>query len=147
MDTADDTGAPYEDCGIVTGMRLWVYHGISLDKCYIPVGTIFSVPYNQKEFPVDPTVSIPAAPSAAPSEPAVVEPVAPVMPAVVTENIAVPDAPAVPSADELAKVAQAGGNSGMFLALLAVVGSAGALKFYTDWRKQSHELSMKKLDI
>ena len=147
MDTADTAEAPYEDCGIVTGMRLWVYHGISLDKCYIPVGAIFSVPYNQKELPVDPTISIPAAPEAPSSEPAPVEAVVPAVPAVVTEHIAVPDAPPVPSADELAKVAQAGGNSGLLLALLAVVGSAGALKFYTDWRKQSHELSMKKLDV
>lgn len=146
MDTAD-TAAPYEDCGILPGIRLWIYHGISLDKCYIPVGAILSVPYNQKELPVDPTVSIPAAPTA-PVEPApVVEVVTAAAPVALTEHVAVPDAPPVPSADELAKVAQAGGSNGLLLALLAVVGSAGALKFYTDWRKQSHELALKKLDV
>ena len=145
MDTAD-TAAPYEDCGIVAGLRLWVYHGIDLDKCYIPVGAILSVPYNQKELPVDPTVSVPATPTAPAVEP-VVEVVAPVAPVALTEHVAVPDAPPVPSADELAKVAQAGGSNGLLLALLAVVGSAGAFKFYTDWRKQSHELALKKLDV
>ena len=147
MDTADTAAppAPYEDCGIVSGMRLWVYHGISLDRCYIPVGAILSVPYNQ-EFPVDPTVSLPATPTA-PVEPTPVEAAAPAAPAAVTEHVAVPDAPPVPSADELAKVAQAGGSNGLLLALLAVVGSAGAFKFYTDWRKQSHELALKKLDV
>ena len=145
MDTAD-TAAPYEDCGIVAGLRLWVYHGINLDKCYIPVGAILSVPYNQKELPVDPTVSVPATPTAPAVEP-VVEVVAPAAPVALTEHVAVPDAPPVPSADELAKVAQAGGSNGLLLALLAVVGSAGAFKFYTDWRKQSHELALKKLDV
>ena len=145
MDTAD-TAAPYEDCGILPGLRLWVYHGINLDKCYIPVGAILSVPYNQKELPVDPTVSVPATPTAPAVEP-VVEVVAPVAPVALTEHVAVPDAPPVPSADELAKVAQAGGSNGLLLALLAVVGSAGAFKFYTDWRKQSHELALKKLDV
>jgi len=149
VDTAD-TGAPDEDCGILPGMRLWVYHGISLDRCYIPVGAILSVPYNQ-EFPVDPTVSLPATPTApvepTPVEPTPVEAAAPAAPVAVTEHVAVPDAPPVPSADELAKVAQAGGSNGLLLALLAVVGSAGAFKFYTDWRKQSHELALKKLDV
>jgi len=147
VDTADtaDT-APYEDCGIVPGLRLWVYHGINLDKCYIPVGAILSVPYNQKELPVDPTVSVPAT-STAPAVEPVVEAVAPAAPVALTEHVAVPDAPPVPSADELAKVAQAGGSNGLLLALLAVVGSAGAFKFYTDWRKQSHELALKKLDV
>jgi hypothetical protein len=150
MDTAD-TAAPYEDCGILPGMRLWIYHGISLDDCYIPVGAILSVPYNQKEEPMDPTVSVPT------TAPLVSEPVAPVDPVeatapatpAVTEHIEVPAAPAVPSAEELGKVAQSAGDSstGLLLALLAVVGSAGAFKFYTDWRKQSHELAMKKLDV
>ena len=150
MDTAD-TAAPYEDCGILPGMRLWVYHGISLDDCYIPVGAILSVPYNQKEEPMDPTVSVPT------TAPLVSDPVAPVDPVeatapatpAVTEHIEVPAAPAVPSAEELGKVAQSAGDSstGLLLALLAVVGSAGAFKFYTDWRKQSHELAMKKLEI
>jgi hypothetical protein len=149
MDTAD-TAAPYEDCGILPGMRLWIYHGISLDDCYIPVGAILSVPYNQKEEPMDPTVSVPT------SAPLVSEPVAPVDPVEVvpgapelSEHIEVPATPAVPSAEELGKVAQSAGDSstGLLLALLAVVGSAGAFKFYTDWRKQSHELAMKKLEI
>jgi len=149
MDTAD-TAAPYEDCGILPGLRLWIYHGIPLDRCYIPVGAILSVPYNQEEH-MDPTVSVPT------TAPLVSDPVAPVDPVeatapatpAVTEHIEVPAAPAVPSAEELGKVAQSAGDSstGLLLALLAVVGSAGALKFYTDWRKQSHELSMKKLEI
>lgn len=143
MDTAD-TGAPYEDCGILPGLRLWVYHGIALDKCYIPVGAILSVPYTQ-ELPVEPA-ALPAT-STAPAVEPVVEVVAPAAPVALTEHVAVPDAPPVPSADELAKVAQAGGSNGLLLALLAVVGSAGAFKFYTDWRKQSHELALKKLDV
>lgn len=130
----------------MSGLRLWVYHGIDLDKCYIPVGAILSVPYNQKELPVDPTISLPATPTLVEPAP-VVEVVAPAAPVALTEHVAVPDAPPVPSADELAKVAQAGGSNGLLLALLAVVGSAGAFKFYTDWRKQSHELALKKLDV
>lgn len=149
MDTAD-TAAPYEDCGILPGMRLWVYHGISLDRCYIPAGAIFSVPYTQEEH-MDPTALPPVAEPVTPVE--AVVPGSPVefVPGepVLSEHIEVPAAPAVPSAEELGKVAQSAGDSstGLLLALLAVVGSAGAFKFYTDWRKQSHELAMKKLEI
>jgi hypothetical protein len=149
VDTAD-TAAPYEDCGILSGMRLWVYHGIPLDRCYIPVGAILSVPYTQEEH-MDPTALPPAAEPVTPVEaivpgsPVEVVPGAPAL----SEHIEVPAAPAVPSAEELGKVAQSAGDSstGLLLALLAVVGSAGAFKFYTDWRKQSHELAMKKLEI
>jgi len=149
VDTAD-TAAPYEDCGILPGMRLWVYHGISLDRCYIPAGAILSVPYTQEEH-MDPTALPPVAEPVTPVEaivpgsPVEVVPGAPAL----SEHIEVPAAPAVPSAEELGKVAQSAGDSstGLMLALLAVVGSAGAFKFYTDWRKQSHELAMKKLEI
>jgi hypothetical protein len=159
MDTAEDTGAPYEDCGIVTGMRLWVYHGISLDKCYIPVGAIFSVPYNQKEELMNPSEV--SAPPAAPATSAVVSAPATEQISSATENpelvspapLVAPVAhtevpPAQPSPEDLVKLASSEtGANGLLLALLAVAGSAGAFKLYTDWSKQKHELKMKQADI
>lgn len=150
MDTAD-TAAPYEDCGILPGMRLWMHHGISLGDCYIPVGAVISVPYTQKEEPMEPTT--PAIPPAAPTAPVsenteLVSPPEPAPAAPVAAPTAHTEAPsAQPSPDDLVKIAntEAGAN-GLLLALLAVVGSAGALKLYSDWSKQKHELKMKQVE-
>jgi len=157
MDTAD-TAAPYEDCGILPGMRLWIYHGIPLDRCYIPVGAIFSVPYNQKEESMNPTEV--HAPPAAPATSAVVSEPPPASSASAAENAElVPPAPLVapvahtevppaqPAPDDLVKLASSeAGANGLLLALLAVAGSAGAFKLYTDWGKQKHELKMKQVE-
>jgi hypothetical protein len=159
MDTAEDTGAPYEDCGIVAGMRLWVYHGISLDKCYIPVGAIFSVPYNQKEELMNPSEV--SAPPTVPATSAVVSAPPPasstsaaettelVSPAPLVAPVAHTEVPpAQPSPEDLVKLASSEtGANGLLLALLAVAGSAGALKLYSDWSKQKHELKMKQAEI
>lgn len=159
MDTADTAEAPYEDCGIVPGLRLWIYHGISLDKCYIPVGAVFSVPYNQKEEPMNPT-EVPAA-KAAPAADAAVSAPATEQVTSATENtelvspapLVAPVAhtevpPAQPSPEDLVKLASSeAGANGLMLALLAVAGSAGAFKLYTDWGKQKHELKMKQVEI
>lgn len=146
MDTAD-TGAPDEDCGIVPGMRLWVYHGIPLDRCYIPVGAILSVPYTQKEIPVEPA-PLPAEPTTTASENTeLVSTTEPAAPVDVVEAHVVAEPPQ-PSAEDLVKLASSEtGANGLLLALLAVAGSAGALKLYSDWSKQRHELNMKKVDV
>lgn len=149
MDTADTAEAPYEDCGILPGMRLWVYHGISLDQCYIPVGAILSVPYNQERFPVDPTVESPpvADHSAVPSENPEISSLPELASPAVTPEAHVGVSTPQPSADDLVKIASSEtGTSGLLLAFLAVAGSAGALKLYSDWSKQKHELRMKQVE-
>lgn len=149
MDTAD-TGAPdstYKDCGIVSGMRLWVYHGISLDKCYIPVGAILSVPYTQKEISVEPT-ALPAEPTTTVSENTEISTLPELAPPAVTPEAHVEVSASQPSTEDLVKLASSEtGTNGLLLALLAVAGSAGALKLYSDWSKQRHELNMKKVDV
>lgn len=149
MDTAD-TAAPDEDCGIVPGMRLWIYHGISLDRCYIPVGAILSVPYTQKESSVEPTVEVPPVADHAPAVSENTELVSDPAPATpsVTPEAHVGVTPPQPSSEDLVKIASSEtGTNGLLLALLAVAGSAGALKLYSDWSKQRHELNMKKVDV
>jgi hypothetical protein len=148
MDTAD-TAAPYEDCGILPGMRLWIYHGISLDDCYIPVGAILSVPYTQKEESMEPTVEpAPAhAPTAVVSENTEINSLPELASPAATPEAHVEVSASQPSADDLVKIASSEtGANGLMLALLAVAGSAGAFKLYTDWSKQKHELKMKQVE-
>jgi uncharacterized protein HemX len=148
MDTAD-TAAPYEDCGILPGMRLWVYHGISLSDCYIPVGAILSVPYTQKEEHMEPTVEpAPApAPTAVVSENTEINSLPELASPAATPEAHVEVSTSQPSADDLVKIASSEtGSNGLLLALLAVAGSAGAFKLYTDWSKQKHELKMKQVE-
>jgi uncharacterized protein HemX len=143
MDTAD-TAAPYEDCGILPGIRTWFYSGISLDRCYIPVGAIIALPYKEASVETtqaDPSIPVMATPEATPAveQSEVVEVKAPAT----TEQIGV-------TADDITKITQqTGGDStlAIVLALIAVIGGAGMIKFYQKWSEQRHEQAMKRLDI
>jgi uncharacterized protein HemX len=62
---------------------------------------------------------------------------------VTTEQIGV-------TADDITKITQqTGGDStlAIVLALIAVIGGAGMIKFYQKWSEQRHEQAMKRLDI
>ena len=147
MDTAD-TAAPYEDCGILPGIRTWFYSGISLDRCYIPVGAIIALPYKEasvEHTQADPSIPVMATPEATPAvdltqiQSEVVEIKAPVT----TEQVGV-------TADDITKITQqTGGDStlAIVLALIAVIGGAGMVKFYQKWSEQRHEQAMKRLEI
>lgn len=143
MDTAD-TAAPYDDCGILPGIRTWFYSGISLDRCYIPVGAIIAVPYKEasvEHTQAEPSIPVMATPEATPAvdQSEVVEVKTPVT----TEQIGV-------TADDITKITQqTGGDStlAIVLALIAVIGGAGMIKFYQKWSEQRHEQAMKRLDI
>lgn len=124
-------------------MRVWLYHGIDLSDCYIPVGTTFSIPY--AEHHMEPTATEPmpvmATPEATPAvdQSEVVEVKAPVT----TEQIGV-------TADDITKITQQTGNDStltIVLALIAVIGGAGMIKFYQKWSEQRHEQAMKRLEI
>jgi len=147
MDTAD-TAAPYEDCGLLPGIRTWIYSGISLDRCYIPVGAILAVPYEERAVepsPVDQPIPVMATPEVTPAVDLthVQSDVAEVTPAVTTEEVGI-------TADDLTKITQqTGGDStlAIVLALIAVIGGAGMVKFYQKWSEQKHEQAMKRLEI
>jgi uncharacterized protein HemX len=69
--------------------------------------------------------------------------VAEVTPAVTTEEVGI-------TADDLTKITQqTGGDStlAIVLALIAVIGGAGMVKFYQKWSEQKHEQAMKRLEI
>lgn len=54
------------------------------------------------------------------------------------------------TADDITKITQqTGGDStlAIVLALIAVIGGAGMIKFYQKWSEQKHEQAMKRLDI
>lgn len=148
MDSSSDTASPpFRDCGLIGGLRVWLYHGIDLSDCYIPVGTTFSIPY--AEHHMEPTATEPlpvmATPEATPAvdltqiQSEVVEIKAPVT----TEHIGV-------TADDITKITQqTNGDStlAIVLAFIAVIGGAGMVKFYQKWSEQRHEQAMKRLDI
>lgn len=148
MDSGSDTASPpFKDCGLIGGLRVWLYHGIDLSDCYIPVGTTFSIPY--AEHHMEPTATEPmpvmATPEATPAvdltqiQSEVVEVKAPVT----TEQIGV-------TAEDITKITQQTGNDStltIVLAFIAVIGGAGMIKFYQKWSEQRHEQAMKRLDI
>ena len=54
------------------------------------------------------------------------------------------------TADDITKITQQTGSDStlaIVLALIAVIGGAGMIKFYQKWSEQRHEQAMKRLDI
>lgn len=159
MDSADTAAeeAPAQ-CSGLSSLVVWLYPGIAQDlaRCEIPLGTVFSVPYQEER--MDNTI---AAPSASSTNPAVVP--APVDKAEIVEKV-VDDAAKVEASkaepvahEEVAApisapldpmaVAQNNPMLALALAVVAVVGGGAGFKLWTKMSEQKHEQKMKMLEL
>ena len=146
MDTGDtgDTGFA-GGCSLLEAGRVWVELGSAraLRTCDIPLGTYFSIPYDEPEdFTMDPVA--PVAPTA-PVAPVVSEPVAPVLHPVVEQ----PSAPPTLGTQDLGQLAQQTGGNAYLTVALAVIAllGLGIWKHLGKVSEQKHEQAMKQAEL
>ena len=145
MDTAD-TGLE-DGCGLLEAGRVWVVRGSAqaLRTCDIPLGTYFSILYDEPEVStMDPVPPAAAIAPVVPLVPTTPEPTAPVLTPVVEQ----PAAPQL-GVQELGQLAQqSGGNAYLTvaLAIIALLG-VGIWKHLGKVSEQKHEQAMKQAEL
>jgi hypothetical protein len=168
-----DAGVHYEitDAGLVRSdgivVRDW-------ELCEFSVGVILNVPLHDEVF-MEPAPAPAPAPGAPPAvaaptvAPAAVQPAAPAVAAPPVEAAAAP-APAapltppeslytagaesgtlahsdVPAPADIAGMVKDSGQLGIVAAVIAVAGSAGAMKLYKSWSDNKKEIELKRLEV
>lgn len=144
-----DVGEPPGGCRLPPGFKGWVFHE-SVEaaawqepppRAKLPARRVAKVAPPKKELPVEEVQQLDAAPAV------------PELP----KTVASVGVPAVPSADDLSRIAaQAGGGAtGVLMALIAVVGGGGAVWKYLQSKQKAsakkdelaHEQRMKELEL
>jgi hypothetical protein len=167
-----DAGARYE----ITPDGLVRPDGIVVrdwELCEFSVGVILNVPLHDEVFmepapapapapavapaaPVAAPAAVPAAPvAAAPAAAPVVAPeAAPAAPLTPPESLYTAGAEAgtlvpsdVPAAADIAGMVKDSGQLGIVAAVIAVAGSAGAMKLYKSWADNKKEIELKRLEV
>ena len=160
MDSGLDSGQ--DDCDVQPGQRIWLTAGTAdwLRDCRIPVGVIFSFPYNEDRMPETETPVAPAdQPIPTPAGNAAAAPVAPVEAPVAPVVAAPAHAQAVPTEalteapggqPDLSQLEGLAGDNPVLMVVLALVvvgGGTAGWKFWNKLSEQKHEQAMKKMEI
>lgn len=153
-----DIAEPEGGCRLPPGFRGWVFHEVpdpaawqeAPQRAKLPARKAAKVAHPKKELPV----SLPRTPVVL--SPPADEPVADA-PAPAPAPVATVGVPAVPSADDLSRIAAhaGGGATGIIMALIAVVGGGGAVWKYLQSKQKAaskkaeleHEQRMKELEL
>lgn len=145
MDTGD-TGLE-AGCGLLEAGRVWIERGSStaLRTCDIPLGTYFSIPYDEPEdADMEPTEAAPQGTAPVEAAPAETTHAAPTQPFGNTEAVTAP----APSAESLGDMAQKVDNPVLvvILAIIALLG-VGLWKHLGKLADQKNAVEMKRLEI